>query len=338
MNKMKRFNRKAILIIGGILVGLVGVGGWWWFASSGKVSTDDARVKNNMINVSTKVPGQIEEVAVNEGDYVENGQVIAKLDSASLQIQVEQAQASLASAQAKLASLQEGNRHQQVAQSKAAVEQAAANLDNAGKNYERIENLYDGGAISAQQRDAAQTALKVAQAQYDTAAEGLSLMNEGATEQDIKFAESQVSQAAAQLKSAQLQLENSVIKAPVSGVVAKKAVDPGEMVAVGQNLFSITNPADAWVEANIEETDIGKIQLGQRVDFTVDAYPGKKFKGEVAEVGDATGSQFALLPTDNASGNFTKVTQRITVKVKVLDTNNVVLKPGMSATIDIHTK
>lgn len=338
MKEKVKLNKKMLTGIG-VFILLLGAGGaWWWMSSSGKISTDDARVKNNIVNISTKVPGQVEEVLVKEADYVEAGQIIARIDNASLQIQVEQAQANLASAQAKLASLQAGNRPQQVAQSRASVEQAAANLDNAKKNYERAASLYDEGAMAAQQRDSAQTALKVAQAQYDAAAQGLSLVNEGATEQDRQFAEAQVAQAAAALKNAQLQLNNSVIKAPISGTVAKASVDPGEMVSVGQTLFSITNPADAWVEANIEETEIGKVQIGQSVDFKVDAYPGKTFKGEVTEVGAATGSQFALLPSDNASGNFTKVTQRITVKVNVIDTNNLILKPGMSAVVDIRTR
>lgn len=339
MSKLKLINNRKTIAIVGVVIGLIiAAGGWWWISSSGKIATDDARVKNNIVNVSTKIPGQVEEILVKEGDYVEAGQLIAKIDSSSLQIQVEQAQANLASAQAKLASLQAGNRPQQVAQSQASVEQAAANLDNARKNYERAASLYEEGAMSAQQRDSAQTALKVAQAQYDVAAEGLSLVNEGATDQDRQFAEAQVAQAAAALKNAQLQLSNSAIKAPASGTVAKVSVDPGEMVSVGQALFSTTNPADSWVEVNIEETDIGKVQIGQRVDFKVDAYPGKSFKGEVAEIGAATGSQFALLPSDNASGNFTKVTQRITVRVRVIDDGNTVLKPGMSAVVDIHTR
>lgn len=339
MSKLKAWKNRKIIMIACVVLGLLlASGGWWWIYSSGKISTDDARVKNNIVNVSTKVSGQVEDILVKEGEHVEAGQIIAKIDSAALKIQVEQAEANLASAQAKLASLQAGNRHQQVAQSQASLEQAAANLDNARRNYDRSSSLYEEGAIAAQQRDSAQTALKVAQAQYDAAAEGLSLINEGATEQDRKFAEAQVLEAAAALKNAELQLNNSVIKAPISGNVAKASMDSGEMAAVGQTLFSITNPQDAWIEVNVEETDIGKIKSGQPVDFKIDAYPGKNFKGEVFEVGDATGSQFALLPSDNATGNFTKVTQRITVKVKVLDAGNVVLKPGMSAVVDIHTR
>lgn len=336
VNSLK--NRKAVMLAGAIIGLLLVGGGWWWAVSSGKISTDDARVKANIVNVSTKVAGQVDDILVKEGDYVEAGQIIAKIDSSAWQIQVEQAQANLASSQAKLAALQAGNRPQQVAQSRAAVEQASASLANANKNYERAASLFADGAMSAQQRDAAQVALQVAQAQYTAATEGLSLVSEGASEQDRQFAESQVAQAAAALKNAQLQFNNSTIKAPISGIVAKASLDPGEIVAVGQTLFSITNPADAWVEVNVEETDIGKVQIGQHVAYKLDAYPGKSFSGEVTEVGAATGSQFALLPSDNATGNFTKVTQRIPVKVKVLDAGSAILKAGMSAVVDIYTR
>lgn len=337
MNKPNWSRRRKLLIIAGCLaVLLVVAGGWWWLAASRRVSTDDARIKSDIINVSTKISGQVAELLVKEGDQVEAGQPIAEIDRSALEIQVEQARANLASARAKLAALQAGSRPQQVAQSQAAVEQAAASLNNARRNYERTESLYEDGALSAQQREAAQTALKVAQAQYDAAAEGLSLVSEGATEPDRQFALAQVAQAAAAAKNAQLQLDNAEIKAPSAGIIAQAPVEAGEMVSVGQTICSITNPAAAWVEVNIEETAIGKIRLGQPVDFKVDAYPGQKFPGEVMEIGAATGSQFALLPADNASGNYTKVTQRIPVKVKVLASGNATLKPGMSAVVDIH--
>lgn len=339
MNLTKASNHRKLIMAVSCVIGLLAIAGsWWWITSSSKISTDDARVKSNIVNVSTKVSGQIEELLVKEGDHVEAGQVIAKIDSQALQIQVEQAQATLASAQAKLAALQAGNRPQQVAQSQASVEQAAANLDNASKNYERAEGLYEQGALSTQQRDTAQTALRVAQAQYEASEQGLSLVNEGAAQQDMQFAQAQVAQAAAALKNAQLQLDNTVIKSPISGIIAKKPVDSGEMVSIGQTLYSVTNPAESWVEINIEETDINRVQIGQSVDFKVDAYPGKKFKGEVVDVGAATGSQFALLPSDNAAGNYTKVTQRISVKAKVVDASDATLKPGMSAVVDIHTR
>jgi membrane fusion protein (multidrug efflux system) len=338
MSAPKQINKRKLVLTAGCIAAVLAIaGGGWWYTASAKISTDDARVKSNIVNVSTKVPGQIEELAVKEGDRVQAGQVIARIDSQAIQIQVEQARANLAAAQAKLASLQAGNRPQQVAQAGATVEQAEANLDNVRKNYERTATLYEDGALSAQQRDQALTALKVAQAQYDAARQGYSLATEGAAAQDVDFARATVDQAAAALKSAELQLANSVITAPVAGVIAKLPVDQGETVSVGQTVFSLTDPADSWVEANIEETDIGRVKLGETVQFTVDAYPRRKFAGEVADVGAATGSQFALLPADNATGNFTKVTQRIPVKIKITDNGQADLKPGMSAVVAIRT-
>lgn len=340
MNQQQAPNKKKKwMITAGALLGLLAIaGGWWWLKSSAIVSTDDASVKSNIVGISAKVSGQIDEIVVKEGDTVQIGQVLAKIDNKAFQIQVEQARANLASAQAKLDSLKAGNRPQQLAQSEASVEQASANMENARKNYERTEALFNAGSISAQQKDAAFTALQVAESQYRSACQGSSLVSEGATEQDIRYAEAQVAQAAASLKSAQLQLDNSVIVAPITGVVAKKNVDQGEIISTGQPIFSITNPADSWIEANIEETAIEKVQVGQTVTFKIDAYPGKEFRGEVIEVGTATGSQFALLPPDNASGNFTKVTQRLPVKIKVTDAANSVMKPGLSTVVDIHVK
>ncbi len=338
MSAAKKIDKRKLLTVAALLAGaLIVAGGWWWYAASSKVSTDDARVKSDIVNVSTKVPGQIEELAVKEGDRVAAGQVIARIDSQALKIQVEQARANLAAAQAKLASLQAGNRPQQVAQAASSVEQAAANLDKARKDFERVDTLYQDGALPAQQRDAAQTALTVARAQYDAARQGYSLAAEGASTQDVDYAQAQVAQAAAALKSAQLQLDNSAITAPVAGIVAKLPVDKGETVSVGQTIFSLTDPAASWVEANIEETDVGRVKDGDSVDFTVDAYPRQKFKGQVVDVGAATGSQFALLPADNASGNFTKITQRIPVKIQIVDSGQAVLKPGMSAVVAIRT-
>ncbi|MDT8901593.1 HlyD family secretion protein [Anaeroselena agilis] len=337
MSAPKKIANRKLIAAAAALAGVLALaGGWWWFAASGKVSTDDARIKSSIVNVSTKVPGQIEELAVREGDRVEAGQVIARIDSQALKIQVEQAEANHAAAQAKLASLEAGSRPQQVAQAQAAVAQAEASLENARRDYERTAKLYEDGALSAQQRDAALTALKVAQAQHEAARQGLSLASEGAAAQDVDYARAQVAQAAAALRNARLQLENTAIVAPVSGIVAKRPVDPGEMVSVGQTVYSITDPAESWVEANIEETNIGRIRSGEAVQFTVDAYPRRKFAGEVAEVGAATGSQFALLPADNATGNFTKVTQRIPVKIKITDSGQADLKPGMSAVVAIR--
>lgn len=339
MSAVQIKNNKKIIMIGAILgVMLVGGGLLWWIRAAGMVSTDDARVKGSIVTVSSRVSARVEELLVNEGDQVQAGQVIAKLESKELEAQYLQAKANLAAAEAKLAGLKAGSRPQQIAQAGAGSAQAEANLDNARKGYERMAMLYEKGAISAQQLDAAQTTLQVAQAQYEAADQSLSMTQEGSRIEDVQVAEAQAEQAAAALKNAQLALDNAVIKAPGDGVVAVRSVDAGEGVTVGQSLFNIVNLHDIWVAANIDEGDVGKITTGQTVDVTVDAYPGKTIQGQVSEVGAATGSQFALLPTENTSGNYTKVTQKLPVKIKVPESQNYVLKPGMSAVITIHVK
>jgi multidrug resistance efflux pump len=333
-----KLSNRSMIIIVSLLVGILVIGGvWWWIRSGRIVSTDDARVKGTIVAVSAKVSGRVEKVLVKEGDSIQTGQVIATLEKEEFEAQVEQAKANLEMTKAKLAAVIAGNRHQEVASANAAASQAVANLNNAQKNYERAEALYHQGAISIQQLETAKTASDVAQAQYAAAKEQYSLSAEGSRPEDIQVAQAQVRQAQAALTNLEIQLANATVKAPVSGVVALKSVEDGEVISAGQQLFSITNLADVWINANIEETYIGRIKVDQPVEFTIDAFPGKKFIGHVIEVGSATGSQFALLSTENSSSNFTKVTQRLPIKIQA-DESDYILKPGMSAIISISTK
>lgn len=333
-----KLSNRSMMIIVGLLIAILTIGGIWWWIHAGRiVSTDDARVKGTIVAISAKVAGRVEKVMVNEGDNVEPGQVIAILEQAEFEAQVEQAKGNLAMSQAKLAETLAGNRYQEIAKANASVNQATANLDNAETNYKRSETLFNQGAISSQQRDTARTAATVAQAQADSATEQYSLSVEGSRPEDIQIAQAQVQQNQAVLTNAELQLANATIKAPVAGVVALKSVEDGEVIVVGQQLFSIADLADVWIAANIEETYIGRIKVGQVVEFTIDAFPDRKFTGRVSEVGSATQSQFALLSTENNSSNFTKVTQRLPIKI-IDETAVDVLKPGMSAVVTIVTK
>jgi multidrug resistance efflux pump len=340
MSEIKsKIGKKTMIIIIGLLIAVLAAGlTWWWIHSHRVVSTDDARVKGTIVAVSPKVSGRIEKVLVTDGDHVEAGQIIAVLEKQEYEAQVEQAQGNLAALQAKLAAIKAGNRPQEVAQASAAVAQQSANLNNIKKNAERAEGLYQQGAISEQQRDSAQTSLEVAEAQYTSAGQSYNLSMEGSRAEDIAMAKAQVLQAQAVLKSTQIQLDNVIIKAPVPGTIALKSVEDGEIVAAGQPLFSVANLDDIWIESNIEETYIGKVKVGQLVDFTVDAYSGEKFSGEVIAVGPAAGSQLTLLPAENSSGNFTKTTQRLPVKIKAFPHEEFSLKPGMSTIVNIYIK
>lgn len=338
MSNLLQSKKKLAAIIAIVCAALIGGGAWWWVHYSGTVSTDDARVKGTIVTVSSRVSARVAEIAVDEGEQVQTGQVIAKLETKELEVQVAQAKANLAAAQAKLAGIQAGSRPQQVAQAVAGANSAEANLDNAKKIYERTKTLYFQGAVAAQQLDSALAALNVAQAQYEAANQSASLVAEGSRPEDIQAAAAQVAQAQAVLKNAELQLDNATIVAPISGVIAKKSINAGESVSIGQPLFDVVDAKDIWVAANIDETYIGKIHTSQEVTFTIDAFPGQTFQGKVREVGAATGSQFSLLPNENTSGNYTKLTQKLPVKISVLSTGKAELKPGMSAVIHVNVR
>ncbi|MDF2874017.1 MAG: emrA 1 [Sporomusa sp.] len=333
----KLSNRHMIMICGLLVAILIAGGLWWWIHSSRIVATDDARVKGTIVAVSAKISGRIGKILVKEGDTVKAGQVIATLEQQEFEAQVDQAKANLAMAQAKLAATMAGNRPQEIAQANATVLQAKSSMENARRNSERDEELYQQGAIAVQQRDAGRTAFEIAQAQYSAATEQYSLSVEGSRQEDIMVGQAQVQQARAILKNAEIQLADTTLKAPVSGVIALKSTEEGEIVSFGQQLFSISNLSDVWIGANIEETYIGRVKVGQHVEFTIDAYPNQQFTGQVIEVGPASGSQFALLPTENTSANFTKVTQRLPIKIQA-EESGYVLKPGMSAVIHIITR
>jgi membrane fusion protein, multidrug efflux system len=334
---IKKANKYKVIIIAGLLTTLLvaGAGGWWYYRSS-IVSTDDARVKGTIVPVSSKLQARIVEVLVENGTAVQQGTILAKLDASEIEAQLEQAKANLLAAQAKLAAAQAGNRPQQVAQAGAGSNEAAAAFFDAQRNYERIVALYHKGAVSEQQRDSAETALQVAKARYESAKQNYSLTTEGSRPEDIQYAKAEVAQAEAAVKNLNAQLANTVIKAAESGIIDAKSAEVGQTAVPGMTLFNIVALQNVWVSANVEETYIGKVKNGDRVDVSVDAYPGVTFVGHVVELGSAACSQFSLLPAENASGNFTKVTQRFEVKIKVDAQENHVLKPGMSTLVTIH--
>jgi multidrug resistance efflux pump len=321
----------AIFLAAGVIAG----GGWWYYSTK-YVSTDDARIGGTIVTASAKIPGRIVEVLVKEGDSVTYGQLVARIETREIVAQKVQAEAALATAKARYEEITAGARPQEIDQARSALDQAKASLDHAAKNYERMEKLYHDGAISSSQRDSADTTFVIARETYKSAGEKLDLVLAGSRDETVRAAAAQVRQAEATLEAAQATYDNATITAPVSGLVALKSVNPGEVVAAGQALFTIADLQDVWVSARIEETKIGKLKPGQQVEYTVDGYPGRTFTGTVYEIGAAANSVFALIPTENSSGNFTKVTQRIPIKISLPKDSDVVFRPGMSVIIKVH--
>jgi membrane fusion protein (multidrug efflux system) len=300
------FRRKRVIIPILAVLTIVAVAGLYLYMSmQDYVSTDDAYVDANSVAISTKMLGRIVYLGTDEGDTVNAGQVLVKLDDSDLRAQEASAKAGLGLAQQSLPLDQ-------------------VNINRAQDDYNRAEVQYKGGIVTKEQYDHAQKALEAAQAQYNI---------------DL----SKISAAKAQIGVIESQLQNTVIAAPMNGVVAKRWVLTGDVVQPGQPIFTIYDLKNIWVTANLEETKLGHIHLNDPVEIDVDTYPGVKFYGKVFEIGDYTASEFSLIPPNNASGNFTKVTQRVPIKISIEDPSTsdgakTVLRPGMSVEVSVKIK
>ncbi len=238
-----------------------------------------------MVRVFAKIMGQVKEVSVQEGEQVEKGAILMRLDDEQIRLQVAQAKANLDSAHASLERIKAGARPQEVSQAEAGVRQAKISLDSAEENYQKMQKLFTEGAISEQQHDQAKNQYEIAKAQYQSVSESYKLITEGASSQDIKAVEAQVRQAQSALELAQSQLNSTIIKAPISGSVTAVSVKTGELASSAMPLLSIIDVSELSVKTGISEKDIGAVQLGQDAEIFIDAYPQKKFSGEIVSKG-----------------------------------------------------
>lgn len=350
-NKIKMIKLGLVVVLLAALV----AGYLWWNNMHQYISTDDAKVSGDIVYVSPKVSGQLITLAVHEGDKVKPGQVLAELDKAQLKINLAQAKALMDLSQAnydklpgdlKSAEVAVEKAQQTLAASQGQLKVAQVSYSDSQRNLSQSESLYQNGSISqealavstsaATKTEAAMasdqaTVLANQAAIEDAQAKLSSLDKTGAA-----IYRAQLEQTQAAFHTAQLNLDNSILKAPVSGTIVKVAATVGETIAMGQTILAISDLDSSWIDANIEEDKYGRLQLGQSVAVQVDAYPGITFNGHISELGGATQSTFDLIPSGNTSGNYTKVTQRFSCKIKV-DKEGKILKPGMSAVINIHT-
>jgi membrane fusion protein, multidrug efflux system len=348
--------RRIGIIVLIALLGLSAVGGLIWWDYSGKVlSTDNAKVTGDIVAISPKVSGRLEKIPVKEEEHVQKDQVVAQLDLIPLKIALDQAQAALDQAQANYDKLPDDLKAADVAVVKAqegvGYYQALAKsselaLAEAQRVYKQDEALYNSGALSKDALDASRSKLETAQAKLESdqanARVAQAALDDAVTKSDSTQKTSgniylaQLNQTRANLESAQYSYDNAVIKSPLNGTIVQIAVQAGENLTPAQTILYICDLDSTWISANIEEKDIDRVKPGQKVDISIDAYPGKTLQGRVESVGGAAQSVFALIPSENTSGNFTKVTQRLPVKI-VPERGDLVLRPGMSAVIKIHT-
>jgi membrane fusion protein (multidrug efflux system) len=408
--KSNRGKRRLPLILGGLLLLLLGsvFGFRWWLFQRTHVTTDNAQIQGHLSPISSKIPATVQQVLVQDGDYVEAGQPLLILEDQDLQLKVQEAEAALAIAQAQLASATDtvqitsqtnpaqmeqsqasfaatvaavheaeaaiAQTQAQIATKQAEVAQAQADVNQTQADYRRYESLYQAGAVSEQQFDSARTAYENAQARLAAAAQTVNqaqaqlasaqaqlqtriadanaangqVQETQATTQNIvvqqdqqQQAQAQVAQAEAALALARQQLTYTVIHAPVSGYVGQLTAQVGQKVQEGQALMAIVplQTVEVYVEANFKETALGRLQIGEQADVEVDAYPGESFPATIAGISPATGSSFALLPPDNATGNFNKVVQWVPVRlVFAADADpQHRLRPGLNVTVTVDT-
>lgn len=342
-----------------VLAVLAALAAHWGRASLLYVHETDARIKADLIAVASEVAGRVVERPVADGDQVAKGQVLVRLDAreATLRLEETDAQQSMLLAgigrlDAEAVMIRE-RANSRIARARARLEEMTAGqelyeheLAFAKADYERARALGVSGAISSARLERAQTdflkarqELTRAKAEIASAQAGIDEANAELSEIAVKQAErgrleAELTEVAARRERLRIELEQHTIVSPTDGVIGRTFVSAGERVEEGQRLMAMHDPAAIWAEANVRETEIGRLAAGQHVTVHVDAYPGEAFEGRVDRIGQAANSQFALLPRLNESGTFTKVTQRIEVRIRV-DQRDGRLRPGMMVEVSI---
>jgi membrane fusion protein, multidrug efflux system len=298
--------------------------------------TDDAQVEGHISPVLPRVPGYVARVLVRDNEPVTAGQVLVEIDPRELDLHVAEAEAALKTSQSDQHTAMTARKAADAARATAAanVETASVREHKAAHDLERDTRLFSTGAITNSQlndtqaaADIARSALTASQSELRTAEVQVQLAKDRAV-----AAEARVTEARSAADLARLQRSYASVTAPIAGVVSRKNVEPGQYVQAGQTLMSIASDTDLWVVANFKETQLGRMRVGQPVEFEADTYPGFTFHGKIESIAGATGARFALLPPDNSTGNFVKVTQRVPVKIILTDAPDAShpLRPGVS--------
>ncbi|KQY62357.1 MULTISPECIES: HlyD family secretion protein [unclassified Brevundimonas] len=335
--------KRLPLMVGAVVAVAVLVGGIaWWQGKQRWESTDNAFVAADTTEVSPQIDGYVVEVLVADNQRVAPGQILIRLDDANARAALAQAEANLASVIAAVGNVDARAAQEQalIASRAAGVAQAQAQADLARQQVDRYGKLAEQGWVSQQRIQTEQAGARTAQA---TVAEAqAALVAEQRTAGVLGSTRSQsvaaVEVARAQVEQARIALDRTVIRAPVAGVIGARGVRVGQYVRPGGQILSIVPLGDAYVVANFKETQVDRLRLGQTVEISADAYPGQALTGHIDSFSPATGSEFALIPIENATGNFTKITQRVPVRIRVDRASGAALRPGLSVEVKVDLK
>lgn len=339
--------RKRLLLSAVAAAALGYVGHTLWF-NAHYVETDNAQVDGHIIPVAPKVGGFIAAIPVQDNQPVKAGDLLVQMDDRDYRSRLAEADAELAQAvassghgaQAGQAVAQLAAASAQADAARADVAQAEADAERAARDAERLRSLLDRKLVSAQQYDAAETGERAARARLNAAREAAKAATQqvSAAGAALRGADARVEAARAARDIAAHQLADTKIVAAIDGRVNQRSAEVGQLVQVGQPLMNLVPANDIWVTANLKETQIRDVHVGNSAEVEIDAYPGVKWEGKVESLSPATGAKFTLLPPDNATGNFTRIVQRIPVRVR-LDAGQhkeFALRPGMNAVVTIR--
>ena len=341
---LRRYRKLGLLGLG--VIGLVAIAGWG-YERLPHVTENDARVKADIITVSSRVDGWITERPVTDGQEIHKGEQLVVIDQRETRLKLAELRAKAESVRLKRERtaiqlrMAENTAPNAVTAAKARQTSIASQLEQARREFQRADALVER-LVSRELWEQRQTQLRQAESAEHAASAALAdaLAKLGDIEvlrKELEGLTQDAAQISAQIQEGEIDVNDRWVRSPIDGIVDEKFVQPGEYVIPGQRLFIIHDPKRVWIDAAIKETKLSRLKPRQLVDISVDAYPGRSFTGHIERIGNTATSEFALLPSPNPSGNFTKVTQRVPVRIAVEQPDDNPLRPGMMVEVDIDT-